>query len=265
MTILRTLSGGLFLLLSVHANAAELELRPEQVRKDLGNEAVPITVMEPHMKCGKVDCVITYVGIPLGKLMQYYFPDTWDGFTGFIHFYASDGYMASVDTNDARNQAACLTFKRADDKPFIIDNEGQNEKDVPLGPFYLVWDNLRNTALQKDGAYGWPYQVVQIELVPASFYDRLLPADASAAARTGFKDWKKYCMGCHRIEGVGGKKCPDDMRQLVEGKSRDELRAWISCPVSRNSDTTMPPLNVKLDKQERDQVIEQVIDYLEAL
>jgi mono/diheme cytochrome c family protein len=265
MNILRILLGGLVLLLTVHAHATGLELRLDQVRKDIGSKAVKIKVMEPHMKCGEVNCTVTYVGIPLVKLMQYYFPGTWEGFNGFIHFYASDGYLASVNANKARKQDAYLTFERADGKPFIIDNETQNEKGLPLGPFYLVWDNLRNKDLQKLGAYGWPYQVVRIELLPASAYDKLLPADTTTAARAGFEDWKTYCMDCHQIDGVGGMKYPVDLRQLVKGKTRDELRAWISTPSSLRPGTTMPPLNVYLGDQERSQVIERIIDYLETL
>ncbi len=265
MNTLRAHFAGLILLLTVHAQAAGLELRLDQVKKDLGTEAVEITVLEPHMKCGEADCTVTYVGIPLGKVMQFYFPDTWDGFSGVIQFYASDGYLASVNAGKAHKQAAFLTYKRADGKPFIIDNERQNEKDLPLGPFYLVWDNLGDPDLRKQGAYGWPYQVVRIELLPASVYDRLLPEDASPAAREGFEDWKTYCMGCHQIDGVGGRKNPADLRELLKGKSREELRAWISCPGSLRPKTTMPPLNVNLDKQERDLVIERIMDYLDTL
>jgi len=72
-------------------------------------------------------------------------------------------------------------------------------------------------------------------------------------------------MGCHQIDGVGGRKNPIDLRELVKGKSRDELHAWISSPGSLRPGTTMPPLNVHLDKQERIQVIERIIDYLDTL
>jgi len=217
------------------------------------------------MKCAAADCTVTYVGIPLVKLLRYYFADAWEGFNGFIHFYASDGYLASVNASKARRQDAYLAFERADGKPFMIDNERQNEKDLSLGPFYLVWDNPHNEDLQKQGAYGWPYQVVSIALLPASAYDTLLPADATPAVRAGFEDWKTYCMNCHRIDGVGGMKYPVDLRQLVKRKSRDELRAWINSPGSLRPGTSMPPLNVYLGKREREQVIERIIDYLETL
>jgi len=260
----RTLSGGLLMLLVACTRASALELHPDQVKKDLVGEVVEITVMEPHMKCCEANCTVTYVGIPLGKLLQYYFPDTWEGFNGIIDFIAQDGYLAAMDASKVREQHGYLTFARADDKPFLIDNEQQNEKDLPLGPFYLVWDNLGNEALQKEGAYGWPYQVVRIELSPASVYDRLLPAGAPPAVREGFEAWKTYCLGCHRIDGVGGTKYAEDLRQRVRGMSRDELRTWISCPRSMRGGTTMPPLNTRLGRKEREQLVERIIDYLET-
>jgi hypothetical protein len=265
MTFLRSCPVALVFLLSLQALATGLELSLDQVQKDLGNEAVEITVMEPHMKCGEADCKVTYLGIPLEKLMQYYFPDTWDGFNGFIHFSASDGYLAAIDTERARKKHGYLTFARADGKPFIIDNNQQNEKDLPLGPFYLVWDNLRDRDLQKLGSYGWPYQIVRVALLPASVYDRLLPAEAPPAVREGFESWKTYCKGCHHIDGVGGMKYPINLRQLVKGMSRDKLRVWIGRPGSLRPGTNMPPLNTRLGKQERSRVIERIIDYLETL
>jgi len=156
---LRVLTAGLLMLQAVSANAAMRELHVDQVRKDLGAEAVRISVIEPHMQCGEADCKVTYVGIPLGKVMQYYFPDTWEGFNGIIHFYASDGYLAAIDTNRVRKQDAYLTFERADGRPFVVDNQQQNEKNLPLGPFYLVWDNLgiRNyrSRVAMDGPIRW--------------------------------------------------------------------------------------------------------------
>ena len=262
---LRGLAAGLFVLLALHANAVAVELGLDEVRAALGDEVREITVKEPHMKCGRDGCTVTYVGIPLEKLMQHYFPDTWKGFNGVIHFSARDGYLAAVDTNKVRDHDAYLTFSRADGKPFIIDNVRQNEQNVPLGPFYLVWGNLKDPELQKQGAYGWPYQVVEMELLPSTVYDRLLPADASPAVREGFEDWKTYCMACHQIDGIGGMKNPVDLRYLLRGKSREVLRAWISCPDSLRPGTTMPPLNVNLDSRERRQVTERILDYLESL
>ena len=252
--------GLVFMLLAAQANAAALELRLDHVMRDLGSEVVEITVIEPH--CSGSNCKITYVGIPFRKLIEFYYSDAWKSFQGELHLFARDGYLEIVDADKIRKQDGYLTFARADGEPFIIDNHLQNERNVPLGPFYLVWDNVKHAELQKEGAYGWPYQVKQIQLMQMSVYQDLVPADASPAVRNGFKAYKTYCLSCHHIKGVGGKKVATDMRELVSGKSRDELHALISDPRSVRPETKMPPLNTNLCKDERARIVDQIIDFL---
>jgi hypothetical protein len=55
------------------------------------------------------------------------------------------------------------------------------------------------------------------------------------------------------------------MKQLVSGKSRAGLRAWINAPKTIRPTTTMPALSTKLDNKKRARIIDQIVDYLEAL
>jgi hypothetical protein len=252
------------LLLAASTQAAPLELKPGQVENDLGGSIQDITVIEPHEQCGSHACLVTYRGIPLRTVVEKYYPKEWPGFDGEIQLFALDGYLGVVKASKARTKDAYLTFARADGKPFRIDTYRQNEYDVALGPFYLVWDNRNDPELQKLGAYGWPYQVDRIQLVSAAMYARLIPSGASASVLTGFADFRTYCLNCHNYKDVGGRKVETDMKQLVTGKSREELRAWINDP-GQVRPTTMPPLNTNLDARERARVIEQIIDYLEAI
>lgn len=252
--------GLFFMLLAAQANAAAMELRLDQVIRDLGSEVVEITVIEPH--CSGSNCKIIYVGIPFRKLIEYYYTDAWKEFKGEVHLLARDGYLEVVDTEKVRKQDGYLTFARADGEPFIVNNNQQNERDVPLGPFYLVWDNVKHAQLLKEGAYGWPYQVTQIQLMQMPVYQNLVSSDASPAIRDGFKAYKTYCLSCHNIQGIGGKKVTADMRALLKGKSKSDLRAWISDPQSVRPETTMPALNTKLSKDERTRVMDQIINFL---
>lgn len=144
----------LFLLLTAPVQAAPLELMPKQVKQDLGSAGREITVIEPHERCGEPEHFVTYVGIPLRTLVEYYYPKQWTGFDGDIHLLAIDGYLGIVEARKAREKDAYLAFARADGKPFRIDNRRQNECNLPLGPFYLVWDNRKDPELQKEGATG---------------------------------------------------------------------------------------------------------------
>lgn len=105
----------------------------------------------------------------------------------------------------------------------------------------------------------------RIQLVSKSVYADLVPADTPASARAGFAAFKIHCLSCHHLQGVGGRKVDKDMKQLVTGKSRGELRTWIDDPKTIRPGTTMPPFNDKLDDEERERVIDQIVDYLELL
>ena len=255
----------LLMLFALPLQAAPFELTPEQVRRDLGSSISEITVVEPHMQCGKSKCIVTYVGVPLRTLVEHYYPEEWRDFSGEIHFIALDGYLGIVAAGKAHEKDAYLTFARADGNPFVVDNNQQNERKVPLGPFYLVWDNIADSNLQQMGSYGWPYQVDQIQLVPESFYSGLMPSDVPADAQAGFVPFKTYCLGCHNINGVGGRKVGADIKLLVHGKTTGELRRWISDPRSVRSGTAMPPLNENLDEKERGRVIDQIVKFLGVL
>ena len=50
-----------------------------------------------------------------------------------------------------------------------MDNLQQRQKDVPLGPYYLVWDNIRDPELVADGGTYLPYQIVDVEVSHARF------------------------------------------------------------------------------------------------
>lgn len=255
----------LLLLLAASAHAAPRELVPAQVEKELGFAIREVTVIEPHEECGERACLVSYRGVSLRTLLEHYYPKEWPGFDGEIQLFALDGYLGVVAAGKARTKDAYLAFARADGKPFRIDNYRQNEHDVALGPFYLVWNNRNDPELQKLGAYGWPYQVDRIQLVSESTYDRLIPPGAPTSVQAGFSAFRTYCLNCHNLQGVGGRKVDADMKQLVAGKSRTELRDWITAPKTVRPATTMPPLNTKLDDRERARVIGQIVDYLEAL
>jgi mono/diheme cytochrome c family protein len=252
------------LLLAATVQAAPTVLVPEQVEKDLAPAVKDITVIEPHEQCGEHECLVSYRGIPLRTVLEHYYPKEWPAFDGEIQLFALDGYLGVVEASKARKKDAYLAFDRADGKPFRIDNYRQNEHDVALGPFYLIWDNRNDPELQKLGAYGWPYQVDQIDLVSEASYSRLIPPGAPASVQAGFAAFRTYCLNCHNLQGIGGRKVETDMKQLVAGKSREQLRAWINDP-GKVRPTTMPPLNTKLDDKERARVIEQIANYLESL
>jgi len=76
----------------------------------------------------------------------------WEAKTKTIEFRALDGYVSRVDVTRLANGKAYMAFARADRSPFTVNNLAQNEKNVPLGPYYLIWDNRADPELLLEGA-----------------------------------------------------------------------------------------------------------------
>jgi len=245
--------------------AEPLGLSVTEISRDLAAETVAIKVIELHAADENKTNTVTYTGVPLETLLQYLYPKTWKTFDGEIHFYALDGYLSIVNAQTAREGNAYMVFARADGQPFTVDVKSQQESDVPLAPFYLVSDNLKDPDLQRSNSYAWPYQVFRMELVSdAMLQQSLLPANATPDVQAGFEAYKNNCLSCHNINGFGGKKFGMDMRQSIKGRSRDELYDWIDKPAGINKFTAMPPLDPGFKGEDRTRIINRIIDYLQA-
>lgn len=244
--------------------AEPLSLSVTEISKDLAAEIVDIKVIELHESGVEKTNTVTYTGVPLVTLLKYLYPKAWKDFDGEIYFYALDGYLSIVDAQKAREGGAYMVFARADGQPFAVDVKSQQESDVSLAPFYLVWDNLKNPNLLGSNSYAWPYQVFRMELVSGAMLQSLLPADATPAVKAGFEAFNNNCLSCHNINGLGGRKFGMDIRQSIKGRSRSELFDWIDNPLGINKFTAMPPLDPGLKGEDRTRVINQLIDYIQA-
>ena len=220
-------------------------------------------VYETHLKTN-----VTYKGYPLIELLDAYFKDEWRKKDGIL-FEAMDGYRSDVSVAKILKYKPLLAYSFESGANFAFDNKAQNEKDVPLGPFYLVWDNISNPELRREGAHGWPYQVVRLDPIQyAEYYAKAFPIKKpTAAQRQGFEHFKNYCMSCHSVSGdEGGAKGPvlyPNPEVIQKGFS--SFRKWAQNPSSVKPGTTMPPLNPGLNQAERDEVTKLIYKYLIAL
>ena len=219
-----------------------------------------ITVWEPHE-----DKNVTYEGFEIGRLFAAVYGDKWREIDEVL-FTCVDGYQPVLPMDRFSRLAGYLVYKRQDQAVFNVQNRFQNEKDVPLGPFYLVWDNLKSDALRAEGANGWPYQVVGIDLV--NFVDRFPrlspPADASAQAKKGFVAFRENCMACHSVNGEGGDKAPELNYpvSVTEYVPEPWLRKWIMDPRAIRYNATMPAFASHPDP---DTLIDDVLAYLRTM
>ena len=245
------------------AQAAELP-PVEQLNERMGQPAATVRVYEPSLSVGDRHVAIDYVGYPAADVMARVFGKDWRSRADTVEFRALDGFVASIGIDRFFEDAAFLVFARKDGAPFTTDILTTNQTDVPLGPYYLVWDNISSPALLAEGALNWPYQVKEVNLVTLS--DRaLLPDGLDERHREGAELTRAHCLQCHKVNGFGGEKFKVDLAALGKVYPETVFIRLLLDPSSVRSDTTMPPLSDRLPDSERARIAKAVSDYLKAV
>lgn len=220
--------------------------------------AKPVTVFEPHESVKR-----EYGGFSMNSILTAVYGESWKDAEEIL-FTCSDGYQPSIPSVKFNEYSAYLVYAGSGGEGFSLINKLQNNEHVELGPFYLVWDNLKHPELRAEGGSDWPYQVTTIDLI--SFSDRFPkmapPKDSSDGVKNGFIAFRKYCMTCHTINGEGGGKSvelnyPVNVTEYME---ESRLIRWIDNPSSIKRNTTMPALNP--NAVNRDKLINDIVAYL---
>ncbi len=226
-----------------------------------------LEVHEPHE-----DRKRRYSGYSTQLLLDWAFGDEWKKAEEIL-FTCADGYQPSVPAEFLRRYETLFAISAPGEKFFTLHNKMQNEKNVQLGPAYLVWNNLNDRELKKDGANWWPYQIVSVELV--KFKDRFSktapPEKSSRAVSKGFLFYRRHCMSCHAVNGEGGQKGPDlnQPDSLLTLLGEEKIRGVIMNPRKYNPKATMagfeddPAYRDRLDQVKID--IGDLIAYLKAM
>ena len=152
-TTIPPLLGPVALLALSISMARAVELPPvERLQDRMGAPPTTLAVHEPHLSVGGRRVAIEYVGYLASDVMARLFGNDWHEQARTVELRALDGYVSRIDVARFLEDTAFLAFARADGAPFTVDNLRQNQTDVPLGPWYLVWDNISNPALLAEGA-----------------------------------------------------------------------------------------------------------------
>jgi len=258
------LAPALLLALSMSTSLA-VELPPvERLQERMGVPPATVTVHEPHLSVGDRRVAIEYVGYSAAGVLARIFGEDWHEQAATVELRALDGYVSRIDVARFMTDTAFLAFARADGAPFTVDNLRQNQTDVPLGPWYLVWDNISNPALLAEGASDWPYQVFEVNLVSLSD-SALLPDGLAAELREGAALAKRYCLQCHKVNGFGGEKFPGNLALIARVHRWSSFVRWVLDPSAVRSNTTMPPLSDRLPDAERQRIAKALFDYLTAV
>jgi len=254
---------GMAVLFACTAQAADLP-PPEMLRRQMAAPPQAFAVYEPHLSVGDRHVAIRYVGYPAVAVFERVLGRDWQSKGETVEFRALDGFISRLPVRRFLKEKAYLVFARQDGAPFTVNNLQQNEKDVPLGPWYLVWDNVANPALIAEGARNWPYQVNEINLVTLSDA-ALLPKGLDPRFRPGAALVKTHCLQCHKVNGFGGEKSEGNLAEIAKDYGRADFLRLLLVPAAERGDSTMPSLSDRLSDAERRRIAGAILGYLKAV
>lgn len=209
---------------------------------------------------------VAFAALPFAAVLDAVYTPSWRREEEIL-FTCRDGYQPTVPVARALAHRAWLAFGREDQEGFtILKRESGVRQTIELGPFYLVWENLEDATLRQEGDYGWPYQLVGIDLIRRRdrFPKMAPPPGAPPEVQAGFAAYRIHCAKCHTLLGEGGAIGPELMADggPLGVRGRDWLRRWIEAPESMRPGTRMPPIDP--DLPERARTVDAILAYLEA-
>ena len=227
-------------------------------------QAVPaatVRVFEPYE-----GAEVRFEGLPFAAVLDHVYGESWRSEEELL-FTCSDGYQPTVPVRRVLDHRAWIAFAREGQAFTILKLESGARKTVELAPFYLVWENLDDAQVLQEADYGWPYQLVGVDLIRTRdrFPGMQPPSDASASAREGFQAFRVHCSKCHKVNGEGGGIGPElvGAGSPLAARDRDYLRRWIEAPATIRPNSRMPALNPKLP--DRAATVDSILAYLDAM
>ena len=221
-----------------------------------------VTVMDPYEKEPA-----QFLAFDLSEVLDAVYSPSWHDEEEIV-FTCLDGYQPVIPVARVKAHSAWLAFKRTDQGHFtILKKESGEHKTIELAPYYVVWENLDDSQILMEADYGWPYQLVGMDLVRSEDrFKAMTPSrEAPAQVQAGFAAFRIHCIHCHKINGVGGQIGPELNGGVRPAALRESawLRQWISTPDSTKPNTRMPALNPALPN--RDETMDALIAYLQFM
>ncbi|MDH3652770.1 MAG: cytochrome c [Myxococcales bacterium] len=235
-------------------------LTADELMKNL--KPLRLEVFEPYERANAV-----FTAVPLERVLDEAYGPSWRTKEAIL-FGCRDGYEPTIPVRRILEHQAFLAIDRPGDVGFTIlkDEEGTRRR-IDLRPFYVIWENLDNARVRTEGDYGWPYQVIRIDLVSfrSRFQEMAPPAHSSSQVQAGFDAFVAHCSKCHAINGRGGAIGPElnYPANPTEYLKEEWLRKWIDDPTLMRIAPRMPPLNP--DLPDRTRIIDEIVAYLGAM
>jgi mono/diheme cytochrome c family protein len=250
----------------IAASAARSEVLPEPAAliARMGAPPATITLYDPHLTTDAGPVTVDYLGYPFGEVAEAILGKGWEARAQELEFRALDGYVSRIPMTAFLNHGAFLALARADGSPFAVDNPAQNEKGVPLAPYYLVWKDIEDAGILAEGISLWPYQVTEINL-SAGPDMALMPQGLDQKFKPVAEFARNNCLTCHQINGYGGEKMPGNLAEMARQLSPEKFASWVLNPSQVKPGTNMPALTRSLSQDERARAVADLYAYLVAI
>lgn len=207
----------------------------------------------------------SYQGVSLPELLTYVYGERWKK-AGLVKLETSDGYQPVIPVEVISKHQGLIAFADAGANQLQAIADGHGSM-VDPGPYYLVWENLKDTSAKQDPWLQWPWQLVKIELTRM---DREYPHTAPPEGSTdqvmrGFNGFLSHCSKCHQINGEGGNVGPELNYpvNVTEYWREDWLPKFIANPQSIRHNSKMVPYGNGSAGQQSE--IEAILSYLKAM
>jgi cytochrome c2 len=206
--------------------------------------------------------IARYQGAGFPALLTLAYGEHWKR-AELIKLVTRDGYQPVLPVSALSRHSGVMAYADAGADTFGRLGDGHGGT-VDPGPFYLVWDNIRDSAARKDTQLQWPWQVVAVELTRlAREYPHAAPLpDTSDHVQRGFNAFIEHCAQCHQINGEGGIIGPELNYpvNVTEYWQAEWLPRFIANPQAIRHNSHMTGLGA-----DQSAVIEDIVSYLGAM
>jgi cytochrome c2 len=201
-----------------------------------------------------------YEALPLPELLQTYTAiKNLEADQYQIVFECEDGYKPMMPLHKFLDVKSFLAIRDMDaPKGELWSKIIKDGHEMRAAPFYLIYKGVST----KDTHLKWPYNLIQIHLVPNSQNIAFLLPKDDTKAQVGFELFNKNCVTCHAINKIGGNMGPElnYPKSVTEYWDKKQLKAFIKNPASFRDGVKMPkPANLNTKE------IDEIIYYLEYM
>ena len=206
-----------------------------------------------------------YEGISLIALLDQVFGDGWKKFDA-LKFTTQDGYQPIIPISSIIANYALLATGEKGLSGFN-KLKRKNGETIDPGPFFLVWENIKNKSAKSDPWLSWPWQITGIELTSfvREFPNSAPPNPSTNITQKGFLAFRQHCIKCHSMNGDGGNVGPELNYpvNVTEYWKEEWLACFIDDPQSIRANSKM--ISFYRDIDNRQAIITSIIAYLKVM